>query len=345
MSSTDHRQNSATEQQVSSWPSQAAGGGTQHAEVEQLSFPDSPVTSDASIASDVAPQVPAYHYLTPPRATTPLVPPSTAADTTRSLIDPSASPNVTRQLGELQTSGLPILTTTTTSLREPVIIRGSNKKKTGMVPPPKGRRLVVHIAVTTLLLFIVLGTLIAVLPTGSDARDGGFNPFKPIMDIVNTKSNNTALVEQQAATATAVTQDGYDPGGGSFAGLPTAPPSYSGGGLGRFFYGQCTYWANMRYHELTGIYIPWLGNAYQWSYGARSSGWIVSGTPKLHSIVVLQPGVQGAGYYGHVAIVESINSDGSVMTSNWNWAGNWGNETYVTFTPGPGVSFVYAPGT
>ena len=202
-----------------------------------------------------------------------------------------------------------------------------------------------HIAVTTVLLFIVLSALVAVLPTGNDARSNGvFNPFKPIMSMVNTKSNNTGLVAQQAATATAVTQDGFDPGGGSYAGVASAPSSLNAGGLSRFFYGQCTYWANMRYHELTGMYVAWQGNAYQWSYGASAAGWIVSGTPKLHAIVVLQPGVEGAGPYGHVAIVERINADGSVVTSNWNWAGNWGNETYVTFTPGPGVSFVYAPG-
>jgi surface antigen len=101
----------------------------------------------------------------------------------------------------------------------------------------------------------------------------------------------------------------------------------------------------MRYHALTGYWVPWLGNAYQWAYGASSSGWIVSSTPRVPSIIVLQSGVQGASYIGHVAVVERINADGSVYTSDYNWYSNggWDILSYVTFTPGPGVSFVWHP--
>jgi surface antigen len=361
MSSMDHRQNSGGEWESGTRSLQGTREGTQQSTVEQLPFPDSSVPTGSPNFFNSVPQAPQHQYPFAPNMTSPLpspvilpmspsltqsvIDPNASPDVTRSLVDPSASSNVTRQLGELQTSMLSTLKPNTSSLRQPVIIRATGKKSKGMVRPPKGRRLVVHISVTTLLLFIVLGALVAVLPAGNDAHgNGGFNPFKPIMNIVNTKSNNTGLVEQQAATATAVTQDGYDPGGGYYAGVATAPPSFSSGSLARFFYGQCTYWANMRYHELTGMYVPWTGNAYQWSFGASGSGWIVSGTPKAHAIIVLQPGVQGAGFYGHVAIVERVNGDGSVVTSNWNWAGNWGNETYVTFFPGAGVNFVYAPG-
>jgi surface antigen len=373
MSSTDYRQNSGGEWEAGTGSLQGTREGMQQTTVEQLPFPDSSIPTSSPNFFNGVPQAPQQQYPVTPGINTPLPSPviwpmspslpqsagdpnaspntiqvvggpNAAPNTTRLLVDPNVSPYVTRQLGELNTGMLP-MPKSTSSLRQPVIIRATGKKSKGMVRPPKGRRLVVHIAVTTVLLFIVLGALVAVLPTGNDAHGNGvFNPFKPIMSIVNTKSNNTGLVAQQAATATAVTQDGYDPGGGYYAGVATAPPSFSTGSLARFFYGQCTYWANMRYHELTGMYVPWTGNAFQWSYGASGAGWIVSGTPKAHAIIVLQPGVQGAGYYGHVAIVERINADGSVLTSNWNWAGNWGNETYVTFFPGTGVSFVYAPG-
>jgi surface antigen len=203
---------------------------------------------------------------------------------------------------------------------------------------------VVHIAVITVLVFIVLITLIAVVPTGNEAASR-FNPFISFMHFAKNDSRNTFLLPQQAATATAVTQDGFDPGSGTYAGVQGAPSDIGGGGANRFFYGQCTYWANMRYHELTGHWVSWLGNAAQWYYGAMSSGWVVSDSPHLYSIIVLQPGVQEAGWYGHVAVVEKISSDGSVLTSNWNWQGSWGRETWVTFRPGPGVSFVWYPGT
>ncbi|TMD71450.1 MAG: CHAP domain-containing protein, partial [Chloroflexi bacterium] len=107
---------------------------------------------------------------------------------------------------------------------------------------------------------------------------------------------------------------------------------------------QCTYWADLRYHQLTGFWVPWGGNAWEWAAGASASGWNVSSSPHVPSIIVLQPGVQGAGGFGHVAVVERINSDGTVYTSNWNWYGNgggWATWSSWDFTPGPGVSFVW----
>ena len=66
----------------------------------------------------------------------------------------------------------------------------------------------------------------------------------------------------------------------------------------------------------------------------------------MPSIIVLAPGVQGAGGFGHVAVVERINSDGSVYVSTWNWyagGGGWARTSYWTFYPGPGVTFVWHP--
>jgi len=64
------------------------------------------------------------------------------------------------------------------------------------------------------------------------------------------------------------------------------------------------------------------------------------------SIIVLAPGVQGSGGFGHVAVVERINPDGSVYVSTWNWyagGGGWARTSYWTFYPGPGVTFVWHP--
>lgn len=350
MSLLDQWKNSAvSDQNVDTSPLQAAGHYVQDPSVDQLPFPENPAPLYGNTPSYFSPSTPPA--LTPPPAVyNPFEEDANAPKVTRLLDSPAA----TRNLPDLHPGLLPMLPdtqdvqrSTTTNLRQPVLIRGDGKKSTGSIRPPQGRRLVIHGAVTCVLAVIVLGTLFAVVPVGSEAR-GNFNIFNPIMDIVGTKSNNTGTIAQQAATATAVTQDGFDPGSQTYAGLPTAPPSVGGGGggLNRFFYGQCTYWANMRYHALTGIWVPWLGNANQWYYGGRSYGWVVSGTPNPSgpSIIVLQAGVQGAGWYGHVAIVEHINPDGSVLTSNYNWLGNWAVETYVTFRPGPGVSFVWAPG-
>ncbi len=320
--------------------------GEQSALPDQLSFPTTPPIYGMA-QSQQGMQAPSYPpqgqaYPAQPNFTHQHMEYPPVAVQTRQLNDYTPAPVTTQTLPDVQTGTLPSARRTTTSLREPIVIRGTGKKSKG-IRPPQGRKLVVHIATIIVLILIGMGALIAVVPTGSEGASI-WNPFKATMDMAKGSSNNPGLIAQQAATATAVTQDGYDPGGSqTFAGLPTAPTGSGGGGLDRFFYGQCTYWANMRYHQLTGYWVPWLGNAWQWKAGALNYGWVVSATPKVPSIIVLQPGVQGAGWYGHVAVVERINADGSVLTSNYNWAGNWAVETFVTFTPGPGVSFVWHP--
>lgn len=109
---------------------------------------------------------------------------------------------------------------------------------------------------------------------------------------------------------------------------------------------QCTWWADERYHELTGLYVPWAANAKDWASEAPSYGWVVGTRAVEPSIICLQPGVQLAGVPdGHVGIVESVLSDGSVSASNLNWGvtpAQRANVQNVTFHPGAGVSFIYA---
>ena len=324
MSSVDDRQNSATT------GLQIPGLVSQLSPVEQLPFPEYPSLPD------LMPRDPfrdSSAGITGPLADPkPILFPAVTGHL------PEYSP-VTRQLPDVDTGALPATKFITTTVRQPILIRGTGKKSTGITRPPKGRRWVIHTSVASLCVLIGLLTLMSVLPTSGEGHS--WNPFQAVFGLVQSNSSSTNFIEQQqAATATAIThQDGYDPSQ-NFGGSTIS----SGGGPYRFAYGNCTYWANMRYHELTGHWIPWLGNAAQWYYGARMSGWAVSGMPHVPSILVLQPGVQEAGWYGHVAIVEKINSDGSVLTSNWNWQGSWASETFVTFRPGSGVSFLWYPG-
>lgn len=337
MSFTDHRQSGTDDGQPGVRPGQRSGLNTQY-----MPFSGNapvPAGSPYNQSNQLSPMPPADQILNTP---------DISPRTTNALIDPSSFSNMNRQLEEMDTGSMPSVAApskNTANLREPVLIRRTWGKRTESIRPPKGRRLVIHAAVTSFLIIIMMGTLLAVLQTGSGVR-GAFSILKPDSGTVSTRSNNTALIETQAATATAVTQDGFDPGvnTGQYAGIPGAPPGFDNAS-NHFYYGQCTFWAAMHYHDLTGLWIPWYGNANQWVAGAIANGWIVSNTPKLHSIIVMQAGIQGAGYYGHVAIVEKINPDGSVDTSNWNWAGNWAITTTVTFRPGYGINFVYAPGT
>jgi len=106
--------------------------------------------------------------------------------------------------------------------------------------------------------------------------------------------------------------------------------------------GQCTWWADNRYHQLTGYYVPFNGNAADWARNCLAYGWINSSKPTQPSIMCFQPGVQLASALGHVAVVESINNDGTILTSNMNYGSNPSAVVNVTFHAGPGVSFIYA---
>ena len=255
--------------------------------------------------------------------------------------------------------------------RQPMYIPNSYTKQPQSWRAPQKRQKVVSIGVAAALVVVVLGVLAAVVPTTQGNASTGFGGlFQPAVNSVGVHQDKPALIAAQAATATAVTQDGYDAGNQSYAGvqsnftlpngtntssIPTGPANITTGGgisststgtLNTGFYdpfspGQCTYWADYEYHRLTGKTVTWSGNADTWAYGAQAAGWHVSSTPHLYSIIVLQGGVQNAGYgTGHVGVVEGINSDGSVMTTNWNIVG-WGVYSTRTYYPGPGVSFIW----
>ena len=327
MSSVDDRQNSTTT------GLQIPGLVSQLSPVEQLPFPEYPslpTPTPRDPFSDSSPRI---------TGTLPEPKPILFPAVTQRLAEYSLLPGVTRPLPDIDTGSLPSVRIPTATLRQPILIRGTGKKSTGTLRPPQKRRnWVVHTSVIGLLILIGLGTLLAVVPVGGEAGHS-ISVFQSIFSLIKSNGSNANVIEQQQA-ATPIVFNISD-GNENYTGGVTLSPN--GGGPGRFAYGNCTYWANMRYHALSGYWVPWLGNAWQWSSGASAAGWIVSSTPHFPSIIVLQPGVEGAGWYGHVAVVEHINSDGSVQTSNYNWDGYWNSETFVTFRPGSGVTFVWHP--
>jgi surface antigen len=108
--------------------------------------------------------------------------------------------------------------------------------------------------------------------------------------------------------------------------------------------GQCTWWANQRYFQLHGTYVPWRtgADAWQWVARAHEYHWHVSPDPVPGSIIVLQPGVEGAYGLGHVAVVEKLLGKGRVLASTMNWGTAPWKVQYVVYNAGPGVAFIYA---
>jgi len=114
------------------------------------------------------------------------------------------------------------------------------------------------------------------------------------------------------------------------------------GSINTFPYGQCTWWADQRFHQINGSYVPWKtnANAWQWSSRAAEFHWRVSSTPIAGAIVNLQPGVQGAGYLGHVGVVEKVLDSSHVIASNLNWGASPSSVASIEFSTGSGVTFI-----
>ncbi len=101
-------------------------------------------------------------------------------------------------------------------------------------------------------------------------------------------------------------------------------PNHATGDEGNAYpYGQCTWWAYTRRTELGLPVGSHFGNAQSWGASASALGYWVDNTPRhVGDIVVFSPGQQGAdSYYGHVAIVEKVNEDGSIEISESNVKG------------------------
>ena len=93
--------------------------------------------------------------------------------------------------------------------------------------------------------------------------------------------------------------------------------------FGKFHYGNCTWYAYGRMLQLgysksalDAMTPPGMGNAYQWDDNAltdkgRKAGLAISSTPQVGAIANWD--------FGHVAVVERVNSDGSILISESNW--------------------------
>ena len=85
-----------------------------------------------------------------------------------------------------------------------------------------------------------------------------------------------------------------------------------------YAYGYCTYYAYNRRAELGRPIGGNWGNAVTWAAMARAQGFTVDHTPEAGAVI--QNG-GGWGGYGHVGIVERVNSDGSLLVSDMNYVG------------------------
>jgi surface antigen len=103
----------------------------------------------------------------------------------------------------------------------------------------------------------------------------------------------------------------------------------------RYAFGNCTWYAYERRLQLGRPVGSFWGNAATWSMYARAAGYLVNNTPAVGAVM------QNGGGYGHVAIVESVGSDGSITISEMNYAGNFNRVTSRTVSAGTAAGFTY----
>jgi surface antigen len=102
-------------------------------------------------------------------------------------------------------------------------------------------------------------------------------------------------------------------------------------GSNGYDYGYCTWYVASQ------IAVPsnW-GNANTWAYYAALSGWTVSSTPRPGAIAQTS-----SGYAGHVAIVQSVNDDGTVTISEMNATAGWGRVDTRTLPASSFEHYIY----
>jgi LysM repeat protein len=103
----------------------------------------------------------------------------------------------------------------------------------------------------------------------------------------------------------------------------------------RYAFGNCTWYAYERRMQLGRPVGSFWGNAATWAAYARAAGYLVNNTPAVGAVM------QNGGGYGHVAVVESVNSDGSITISEMNYAGNFNRVTSRTVSAGAAGGFTY----
>jgi surface antigen len=111
--------------------------------------------------------------------------------------------------------------------------------------------------------------------------------------------------------------------------------------------GHCTEGAYRYFHEATGLWPKFDGNAAAWNDTAPGLGWTVVLVAQPHSIVVFERDVHGASIYGHVAWVETVEerADGRWVTIRETNADGAGRGTPSTRTVRDlyGMSYILAP--
>lgn len=127
-----------------------------------------------------------------------------------------------------------------------------------------------------------------------------------------------------------------EPGGGGYPGAWASAPLDAYVDPWGLYTRECVSYVAWKIHS-TGRYVPHFGgagNANQWPSTVARYGISSGSTPKAGAAAVMN-----IGYYGHVMYVESVNGDGTITVSDYNFA--W-DGLYRKYTrSAAGLTYVY----
>lgn len=154
-----------------------------------------------------------------------------------------------------------------------------------------------------------------------------------------------AAAAAQAAQQASQSQGSYrapanPPSQSHSGGSSSSNPGFSSGDSGNAYpWGQCTWWAYVRRHQLGLPVGSYFGDGAQWANSARAHGYRVDQTPSVGAVIVFAPGQDGADpVYGHVAIVEAVYGNRILISeSNARGLGVISNRTLYA----PGHWFIH----
>ncbi|OGL31338.1 hypothetical protein A3F37_03165 [Candidatus Saccharibacteria bacterium RIFCSPHIGHO2_12_FULL_41_12] len=100
---------------------------------------------------------------------------------------------------------------------------------------------------------------------------------------------------------------------------------------------ECVSYTAWKVYETRG-YMPYWGgrgNANQWDDNARAEGIPVDGSPRAGDIAIMN-----VGYYGHSMYVESVNPNGTINVSDYNYSYNGTYSEGYNISPA-GLAFIH----
>ncbi|TFU61426.1 LysM peptidoglycan-binding domain-containing protein [Jeotgalicoccus nanhaiensis] len=118
----------------------------------------------------------------------------------------------------------------------------------------------------------------------------------------------------------------------------SAPVTSASNGANYYDWGTCA-WYVFEQRSQRGLSVGnmW-GDAKNWAAGAQAAGYSVSNSPSVGAIMQAPAYTNGAYGLGHVAIVESVNSDGSIVVSEMQFNGGLGSVSTRTLSASQAAS-------